>query len=91
MNLSEAKATGIPTIQEELRNNDLHKARLFMDGDKQAVIVEMSIHPDYINKKVDILLNAVELEQIFGRTEMVSVLKISPTVASKFIGKNVPG
>lgn len=33
------------------------------------------------------LLNAVELEQIFGRTKVVNALNISSTAASKFIGK----
>lgn len=56
--------------------------------------VEIPIHPDFINKKVDIenekvdiLLNTVELKQIFGRTEIINALNIFPTAASKFIGK----
>ena len=75
--------------------------RFFKDDDRRAVTVEIPIHSDFINKKVDIenekvdiepekndiLLNVVELEQIFGRTEVVNALNISPTAASKFIGK----
>ena len=92
-----------------------------------AIYLEIPIHPDFINKKVDIenekvdiepqkvdiqdlrdshikrlralgvnkstlekfdiLLNAVELDQIFGRTDVINILDISPTAASKFIGK----
>lgn len=111
--LSEGKPTSIPTIQEELRNNGSPKARFFTDDDRRAVTVEIPIHPDFINKKVDIqelkvnyikrlkaigvnkstlekidvLLNVVELEQIFGRAKVVNVLNIFPTAASKFTGK----
>ena len=87
LDLSEGKSTGIPTIQEELWNNGSPKAMFFTDDDRRAVTVEIPIHPDFINKKVDILLNTVELEQIFGRTEIINALNISPTAASKFIGK----
>ena len=127
LDLSEGKSTGIPTIQEELRNNGSPRAGFFTDEDRRAVSVEIPIHPDFINKKVDIenekvdigpkkvdiqglkvnyikrikaigankstlqkidaLLNVVELEQTFGRTEVVNALNISPTAASKFIGK----
>ncbi len=127
LDLSEGKSTGIPTIQEELRNNGSPKAKFFTDDDRRAVTVEIPIHPDFINKKVDIepqkvdiesqkvdiqelkvnyierlknigvnkstldkiniLLDAVELGQIFGRTDVVNVLDISPTAASNFISK----
>ncbi len=127
LDLSEGKSTGIPTIQEELRNNGSPKARFFTDDDRRAVSVEIPIHPDFINRKVDIenekvdieskkvdiqklkvnyikrlkaigankstlqkidmLLNVVEVEQIFGRTEVINAFNISPTAASKFIGK----
>lgn len=46
--LSEGKSTGIPTIQEELRNNGSPKARFFTDDDRRAVTVEILIHPDFI-------------------------------------------
>ncbi len=60
--LSEGKSTGIPTIQEELRNNGSPKARFFTDDDRWAVTVEIPIHPDFINKKVDIENEKVDIE-----------------------------
>lgn len=36
---------------------------------------------------MDMLLNAAKLGQKFGRTEVVKILNISPTAASKFMGK----
>ena len=50
LDLSEGKSTGIPTIQEELRNNGSPKARFFTDDDRRAVTVEIPIHPDFLNK-----------------------------------------
>ena len=49
LDLSEGKSTGIPTIQEELRNNGSPKARFFTDDDRRAVTVEIPIHPDFLN------------------------------------------
>ena len=82
--------------------------------------MEIPIHPDFINKKVDIepqkvdiqelkvnymerlkilgvnnstldkvniLLDIVELGQIFGRADIVNALDISPTAVSNFIRK----
>ena len=50
LDLSEGKSTGIPTIQEELRNNGSPKARFFTDDDRRAVTVEIPIHPDFLNR-----------------------------------------
>ena len=50
LDLSEGKSTGIPTIQEELRNNGSPKARFFTDDDRRAVTVEIPIHPDFLKK-----------------------------------------
>lgn len=127
LDLSEGKSTGIPTIQEELRNNGSPKAKFFTDEDRRAVRVEIPIHTDFLERKVDIqdkkvdieiekvdiqdlkivyykrlkavgvnqttidkvniLLNEIKLEQIFGRKDIVNILNISPTAATNFLGK----
>lgn len=148
LDLSEGKSTGIPTIQEELRNNGSPKAKFFTDDDRRAVTVEIPIHPDFLNEKVDIEMKNVDIvlknvdigtekadiavemadieeinadtmqrmrcyidrlrefgankttiskmerlfhhmasNQIFGRSEVVALLDISPSAASKLIGK----
>ncbi len=48
LDLSEGKCTGIPTIQEELRNNGSPKAHFYTDEDRRAVRVEIPIHPDFL-------------------------------------------
>lgn len=62
LDLYEGKSTGIPTIQEELRNNGSLKARFFMDDDRRAVAVEIPIHPDFMSRKVDIENEKVDIE-----------------------------
>ncbi len=48
LDLSEGKSTGVPTIQEELRNNGSPKARFTTDEDRRALTVEIPIHPDFL-------------------------------------------
>ena len=48
LDLTEGKSTGIPTIQEELRNNGSPKATFETDDERRAVTVEIPIHPDFL-------------------------------------------
>ncbi len=48
LDLSEGKSTGVPTIQEELRNNGSPKAKFLTDEDRRAIEVIIPIHPDFI-------------------------------------------
>ena len=48
LDLTEGKSTGIPTIQEELRDNGSPKATLETDDERRAVTVEIPIHPDFL-------------------------------------------
>ncbi|MBQ6697347.1 MAG: AAA family ATPase [Lachnospiraceae bacterium] len=62
LDLSEGRSTGIPTIQEELRNNGSPKARFFTDEDRRAVTVEIPIHEDFVGGKVAIGEGKVAIE-----------------------------
>lgn len=54
LDLTEGKSTGIPTIQEELRNNGSPKATFETDDERRAVTVEIPIHPDFLVEQVDL-------------------------------------
>lgn len=54
LDLTEGKSTGIPTIQEELRDNGSPKATFETDDERRAVTVEIPIHPDFLVQQVDI-------------------------------------
>lgn len=53
LDLTEGKSTGIPTIQEELRNNGSPKAKFETDDERRAVTVEIPIHPDFLIKEFE--------------------------------------
>ncbi len=52
LGLTEGKSTGIPTIQEELRNNGSPRAVFYTDEDRRAVTVEIPIHPDFLTGNI---------------------------------------
>lgn len=87
LDLSEGKSTGIPTIQEELRNNGSPKARFFTDDDRRAVTVEIPIHPDFLNsdepqnepqnKINEKIIELVKENNLISRKEMAEKLGYS--------------
>lgn len=83
LDLSEGKSTGIPTIQEELRNNGSPKARFFTDDDRWALTVEIPIHPDFLNrdepqnKISEKIIELVKENNLISRKEMAEKLGCS--------------
>ncbi|MCD8052505.1 MAG: hypothetical protein LUF00_00350 [Lachnospiraceae bacterium] len=61
LDLSEGKCTGIPTIQEELRNNGSPAAKFYTDEDRRAVTVEIPIHPDFLEKDEKLTVSGEEM------------------------------
>ncbi|MCD8205107.1 MAG: putative DNA binding domain-containing protein, partial [Clostridia bacterium] len=55
LSLTEGKSTGIPTIQEELRNNGSPRAVFKTDEDRRSVTVEIPIHPDFLSENENVL------------------------------------
>ncbi len=76
LDLSEGKCTGIPTIQEELRNNGSPKAQFYTDEDRRAVRVEIPIHPDFLGMEE----SSIEPEKSDGSDEKVTVSSVNPSI-----------
>ena len=87
--MTEGKPTGIPTIQEELRDNGSPKATFETDDERRAVTVEIPIHPDflmeqgepqnepqYANSVEDAILQLIQMNKYVTREEMASQIKI---------------
>ena len=53
LDLTEGKSTGIPTIQEELRDNGSPKATFETDDERRAVTVEIPIHSDFFVEQAE--------------------------------------
>ena len=51
LDLSEGRATGIPTIQEELKRNGSPLATFDTDSHRTYFLITIPCHPDFVNKK----------------------------------------
>lgn len=52
LDFSEGRATGIPTIQEELRNNGSPPATIETDDDRSYFLIIIPCHPDFLHDGV---------------------------------------
>ncbi len=86
LDLSEGKSTGIPTIQEELRNNGSPKARFATDEDRRALTVEIPIHPDFLENNEKVSFEAEKTSDWNAKpvieTEETSDWNIKPAIES---------
>ena len=83
--MTEGKPTGIPTIQEELRDNGSPKATFETDDERRAVTVEIPIHPDFLmeqgepqnaNSVEDAILQLIQMNKYVTREEMASQIEV---------------
>ncbi len=52
LDLSEGRATGIPTIQEELKRNGSPLASFDTDSHRTYFLITIPCHPDFVSKKM---------------------------------------
>ena len=52
LNLTEGRATGIPTIQEELKANGSPKATIETDQERTYFLIDIPCHPEFISERV---------------------------------------
>ena len=52
LDLTEGRATGIPTIQEELRDNGSPQATIETDEERTYFLIDIPCHPDFVVDKV---------------------------------------
>ncbi len=52
LDLTEGRATGIPTIQDELRDNGSPQATIETDDERSYFLIDIPCHPDFINDRV---------------------------------------
>ena len=60
LELTEGRATGIPTIQEELRGNGSPQATIQTDEERTFFLIDIPCHPDFIADKVVLNMNGVK-------------------------------
>lgn len=52
LNLTEGRATGIPTIQDELKANGSPKATIETDKERSYFLIDIPCHPEFVMEKV---------------------------------------
>ena len=52
LNLTEGRATGIPTIQDELKANGSPKATIETDEERSYFLIDIPCHPEFVMEKV---------------------------------------
>ena len=94
--MTEGKSTGIPTIQEELRDNGSPKATFETDDERRAVTVEIPIHPDFLMEQgepqnatsvEDAILQLIRMNKYVTREEMASQIEVSLSTVKRSINK----
>ena len=80
LELSEGRATGIPTIQEELRKNGSPRAVIKTDEDRTYFLIEIpcrsGFEPQISDRQKEIIMLISDLKGI-SRKEMAEKLKVS--------------
>lgn len=86
IDLSEGRATGIPTIQKHLRRNGSHEATIETDENRSYFQLSIPCHPQYnadiANNNQKTTINS-RLEQILGQSSVQVQQSISQSIITK--------
>ena len=96
LDLTEGRATGIPTIQDELKSNGSPKATIETDEERTYFLIDIPCHPEFIKEKV--VLNKDFIKdfkkenrlQISERQEIIlEMIAMDPTLSAKAISEKI--
>ena len=76
LDLTEGRATGIPTIQEELRDNGSPQATIETDEERTYFLIDIPCHPDFLADKVIVNENGVKSGVKSGVKELSEIQEI---------------
>ena len=76
LDLTEGRATGIPTIQEELRDNGSPQATIETDEERTYFLIDIPCHPDFVVDKVILNRDGVKDGVKEGVKELSEIQKI---------------
>ncbi|MDE6415686.1 MAG: hypothetical protein K2K68_01505 [Duncaniella sp.] len=87
LDLTEGRATGIPTIQKSLEENGSGRASIETDEDRTYFLMTFPCHPSFVNVSpkqiIDIRPNNSQLKQILGQSFVQVEEYINQSVISK--------
>jgi len=68
LDLTEGRATGIPTIQKALAENGSKPASIETDDDRTFFLIDIPCHPNFVgNVQVNVQVQLVEIERVIGK------------------------
>lgn len=87
LDLTEGRATGIPTIQKSLKDNGSERAAIETDEDRTYFLMTFPCHPSFVNvpSKQDIDSRSIysQLEQILGQSFVQVEESINQSIITK--------
>ena len=96
LDLTEGRATGIPTIQDELKSNGSPKATIETDEERTYFLIDIPCHPEFIKEKVvlnkDFIKDFIKENrlQISERQEIIlEMVAMDPTLSAKAISEKI--
>ena len=84
LDLTEGRATGIPTIQEELRDNGSPQATIETDEERTYFLIDIPCHPDFVVDKVILNKDGVKDGVKEGVKELSEIQEIIISEIQKF-------
>ena len=95
LELSEGRATGIPTIQDELRKNGSELAKIETDEDRTYFLIEIPCHEGFekaieplnepLNDTELQIIKAISTKQIINRKQLVGLTGLSAATITRSI------
>ena len=87
LDLTEGRATGIPTIQKSLKDNGSERAAIETDEDRTYFLMTFPCHPSFVNvpskQDIDLPSNYSQLEQILGQSFVQVEESINQSIITK--------
>lgn len=92
LDLTEGRATGIPTIQEELRDNGSPQATIETDEERTYFLIDIPCHPDFVVDKVILNRDGVKdgVKELSGIQEIIiSEIQKSPSITTGELAQKI--
>ena len=88
LDLTEGRATGIPTIQEELRDNGSPQATIETDEERTYFLIDIPCHPDFVVDKV--ILNKDGVKELSEIQEIIiSEIQKFPSITTSELAQKI--
>ena len=76
LDLTEGRATGIPTVQEELEANGSPRAKIETDDERTYFLIDIPCHPNFVNEAVILNESGVKDGVKGGAKELSDIQKV---------------